>query len=263
MEDKLKDIQKANDLSDIVLEKEDSSADKTKKLLLFAASLILLFLIALVVMKMFSGAEKPTNAIAEVAQEMEQKVDNSIDQISKKVDDTNSLFTQEPIIDENSETDIKFEEMVRKLKAQTTDDAIQAVTKVTETTTTTVKEVAPKISIQEVKEPAKPISEAKSKIRKEVIVSAPRPTRITETKLTSLSGYFVQVGATANSFPDKVFLRKIKNAGFDYIVHTMTVKGRKIKKVLVGPYTSRNQAKSKLPTIQSRINPDAYIFRIK
>ena len=82
-------------------------------------------------------------------------------------------------------------------------------------------------------------------------------------KIPSISGYFIQVGATAKSFPDKNFLTKIKRAGFDYIVHGVTVKGKHIKKVLVGPYSTRDGAQNALGSVKANINPSAYIYRIK
>ncbi len=298
MEDKLKVKQsKSNDLSDIVLEKKQSGPQRTKKLLLLAASLILVFLIALVLMKLFSSSDNnANNSIAQVSQDITQKADDSIDQISKKVEDTNDLFKQEPIVDESSETDLKFEEMVRKLKAQDaaqetddivqnsidnsvekiqktkeklkekTDDLTASIAKVKKETVKKAevikekaKTVAPKISIESTRTKVSKIAPAK----KEVIISSVIQKHPAPTKLSVLSGYFVQVGATSNSFPDKRFLQKIKNAGFDYVVHTMYIKGRKIKKVLVGPYHSKAQAQAKLPSIRNQINPDAYIYRIK
>ena len=94
-------------------------------------------------------------------------------------------------------------------------------------------------------------------VQREVISNFP------VTKIPSISGYFIQVGATAKSFPDKRFLTKIKRAGFDYIVHGVTIKGKHIKKVLVGPYSTRDGAKNALGGVKANINPSAYIYRIK
>ena len=320
MEDKLKqqEMQHQDDLSDIVLEKKSSSVDKTKKILLYAASLILLFLVALVAMKLInetpSGSE---NNLAQIGNEIEQPsvVDESVDRISQKLEDTNKLFQQEPIIDESVETDLKFEEMVRKLKAQdageeeivTTEtetvekkaksatdvvkkSAARSVKKMKETkenfakkadqiaesirkskyaepVETKTKEVAksvakltPKVIASKVVQPAK---KPKAAAPKEIIAESKMIKSAPETKLSSLSGYFIQVGATANTFPNRRYLQKIKDAGYDYIVHSMVIKGRKIKKILIGPYHSKDEARAVLPTIKSKINSGAYIYRIK
>jgi len=297
MEDKLKQqTKKSNDLSDIVLEKETSNVDKTKKILLFAASMILLFLVALVVMKLFNNApQNNDNNLAQVGDSMIQNTDESIDQISKKVEDTNNLFQQEPIVDESTETDLKFEEMVRKLKAQDSavedsntviEKSVEEVTKSAEETkdifskkvdqiTQSVKKEkeAAAVSVQKAQEILTPVTAPKKVVKapvkpkvvpkKEIIVSSKIVPAPVETKLSTLSGYFIQVGATSNSFPDKRYLKKIKNAGYDYVVHSMMIKGRKIKKILIGPFDTKNDAKRKLPDIQAKLNPGAYIYRIK
>ncbi len=310
MEDKLKQMAKSNDLSDIVLEKKSSTSsgpEKTKKMLLTAATLVLLFLIGLVVMKLINNPNNANQAnIAQIGDDLTEKADSTIEGISKKVEETNSLFQQEPIIDETSQTDLKFEEMVRKLKAQDSNEETP-VEKVEEVVKKSVNENTKKIQQtkeefaqkadklaenilkqkESVKEKTvKPLAETKKEViktatkvvpqkvkdetpvkkavpvKKEVILSTVVD-KTKNTKLSTLSGYFIQVGATANVFPDRRYLKKIKNAGFDYVVHSMTINGKKIKKILIGPYTSKNEAKIKLPAVKAKINPNAYIYRIK
>jgi cell division septation protein DedD len=303
MEDKLKKQGgKSNDLSDIVLEKEKSNVDKTKKILLFAASLILLFLVALVVMKLFNKSPQNDNStLAQVGEQMNHPVDESIDQISKKVEDTNSLFQQEPIVDDGTETDLKFEEMVRRLKAQDgteeekpapapavvekpvektktavketkdlfdkkVDEIAKSVSKTKEHTTAKVvkaKEAAAKIIETKIVTPAPKAKKQVVPAPKEIIIDTKVSPVQTGAKLSTLSGYFIQVGATTASFPDRRYLQKIKNAGYDYVVHTTVVNGRKIKKILIGPFSSKNAAKRKLPAVQASINPSAYVYRVK
>ncbi len=310
MEDKLKEMQQQNDLSDIVLEKERTGGtERMKKILLYAASLILLFLVALVAMKLFNETpQKEESNLAQIGNGMEKGADESLDRISQKLEDTNKLFQQEPIIDESAETDLKFEEMVRKLKAQDASEAAAEETspaqKAPETAVASA-EPAPKTQNafnRKVEQITKKLSPAKKEGRDSLTLAkkehpaaarvapkviapkvvhkaqkpaaAPKPPRevvatsrmTTEApvqKLSTLSGYFIQVGATANSFPNRSYLQKIKNAGYDYIVHSVIVKGRKIKKILIGPYASRGAAQRKLPDIKARINPSAYLYRIQ
>ncbi len=302
MEDKLKEMKQQNDLSDIVLEKERAGGtEKMKKILLYAASLILLFLIALVAMKLFNETpQKESTNLAQIGNGTTSSADESIDQISQKLEDTNKLFQQEPIIDESAETDLKFEEMVRKLKAQDAaekapeestapETAVASATapaaakeskkeflekvdqltkeatskkekigaRVTQEASKTAKVIAPKI----VKKPIKPV--AAPKPAKEVVATSRMTTSAPVQKLSTLSGYFIQVGATANAFPNRRYLQKIKNAGYDYIVHSVVVKGRKIKKILIGPFASRSAAQRKLPDVKAKINQSAYLYRIQ
>ncbi len=273
MEEKLKEMKKrSNDLSDIVLERGSKKTENTKKWLLTAASLILLFLIILIIMKMLNKTDISTGEnIADVGESVETLVPSDMQENTPKEEE--NLFKKEPIIDETSETDLKFEEMVRKLKEQDaisepvvekTPEVKQEVKK--EVEKVVEKEVKPqeiKPVVEVVRDVATPIVEKMPKIetapvaRREIINTFP------ETKIPSISGYFIQVGATAKSFPDKRFLTKIKRAGFDYIVHGVTVKGKHIKKVLVGPYSTRSAAKNALSSVKANINPSAYIYRIK
>jgi len=271
MEDKLKKMrQRSNDLSDIVLEKDGKKTENTKKWLLTAASMILLFLIILVIMKMLNKPDMPASEnIANVGESVETLLPSDMEEASAKKEE--NLFKKEPIIDESSETDLKFEEMVKKLKEQ---DAIS------EPVVEKVPEVKKEVAVKEVKpQEIKPVVEVVKNVAAPVVEKMPTITApvkrvapvvhknvihdFPETKIPTISGYFIQVGATAKSFPDKRFLTKIKRAGFDYIVHGVTIKGKHIKKVLVGPYSTRDGAKNALVSVKANINPSAYIYRIK
>jgi DedD protein len=295
VEDKLEKLKKKNDLSDIILEKDSSSNEKVKKLLLGVASLVLLFLIILIVMKMFNNSNiSPSENLSSVGDKTE--ITDS-DLLSNNIDDSSpsTLFKEEPIIDETSDTDLKFEEMVRRLKQQDstqsepiaeaineqptvamdqekkTDDLIN---KIKDATSNTVQTANTKIeeTIQEIK-PQVNITSSPVKTIKPVTITQPEVITIREPKpikkavtsypLSTINGYFIQVGATYQSFPNKSFLAKIKNSGYDYVVHKVSVKGRDIKKVLVGPYGTRDQARADLNNVKNKINPSAYIYRIR
>ncbi len=293
MEDKLEKLKKKNDLSDIILEKDSSGGDNIKKLLLLAASLVLLFLIILIGMKMFNNSNiSPSENLASVGESIEETSDTITDSAKIALDDTgDALFKKEAIIDENSETDLKFEEMVRKLKQQ---DALEnqdiavkdvdidlsavadqpkelvatakesVVDKIKEITTPQPIKTIKKAEVREVIKTVTPKVIAPSKPEpKEIIISTKDEYAAAPSPISTMSGYFIQVGATSKSFPDRRFLQKIKNSGYDYIIHKVVVKGRNIKKVLVGPFSTREQARDNLSGVQTTINPSAYIYRIK
>ncbi len=295
MEEELEALKrKGSDLSDIVLEKRSKSSVKTKKWILTAASAIVLFLILSLLYKMFSqnsqGIEQ-SNMVDE---------NDNVESVAKDEEPTKNsenLFKKEPIIDESSDTDARFEELVKKLKEQDAitqkpqpQDITKSQTKEAESSQTEVKEVKPQelktinqhsAEIPVITTPAdkpkiiqtpvirqsppvvehKPVTKPKPKPKPRVKKS---PAQVfAQTKPSAVSGYFIQVGATSKSFPDKRFLSKIKNAGFDYIIHGVFVNGRKIKKVLVGPYNSKAAAQNALGRVKSSINPSAFIYRIK
>lgn len=285
MEDKLEKLKKKNDLSDIILEKDNSNGDSIKKLLLLAASLVLLFLIVLIGMKMFNNTNiSPSENLASVGESIEQTGETLVENTTNTLDEGGAaLFKKEAIIDENSETDLKFEEMVRKLKQQDALDNQEATVKDLDEDLSAVVEVPKEIVavtqenvVEKIKEitpqPVKKIEKttpaprviASSKSEpKEVIISTRDINTAPPSPISPMSGYFIQVGATSKSFPDRRFLQKIKNNGYDYIVHKVEIKERSIKKVLVGPYSTRDQAREDLNGVQTTINPSAYIYRIK
>ncbi len=275
MEDKLEKLKKKSDLSDIILEKDKPDPERIKKLLLGAASLVLLVLIVLIIVKMFSNSNvSPSESLASVGDGIKEQKEQISDAIVSDTKD--ALFKEEPIIDESSETDLKFEEMVRKLKLQDEQENQEpTVNNIDKDIDTAAKDIEKTINkekdslsvVDKIKEVTKDITPVVKPVvvpePKEVIISTKKVASPTPSPISHLSGYFIQVGATSKSFPDARFLTKIKNSGYDYIVHKVTIKGRDIKKVLVGPYTTRDQARENLNDIQSKINPSAYIYRIK
>ncbi len=277
MEDKLEKLKKKNDLSDIILEKDSQSNDKIKKLLLGVASLVLLFLIILIAMKMFNTSNiSPSESLTSIDENIENKSEEFLNDAKTAAHDAkDSLFKEEPIIDESSETDLKFEEMVRRLKEQDAKENQEVIKDATPTVVAEDINVVDKIKeidkapVEKVVEVVKSVPVPKPKVVevvpaiKEQIISTKEEISPAPSPISSMSGYFIQVGATSKSFPDKRFLNKVKNAGFDYIVHKVVVKGQNIKKVLVGPYGTREKARSDLSSVQSKINPSAYIYRIK
>lgn len=275
MEEKLRQMrERTNDLSDIVLEKDSKKTESTKKWLLTAASMIILFLIVLIVVKMLNKPDMQlTENLASVGENVETL--NPTDMQDETAELSENLFKKEPIINESSETDLKFEEMVRKLKEQDaiTEPIVEQTPEIKKEVVAAAKEIKPqeiKPIVEVVQNVAAPVVNTMpviktAPVRKVAPTVAQREvvSNFPVTKIPSISGYFIQVGATAKSFPDKRFLTKIKRAGFDYIVHGVTIKGKHIKKVLVGPYSTRDGAKNALGGVKANINPSAYIYRIK
>jgi len=285
-----------SDLSDIILEKSSKKVQNRKKWILTIASAIVLFLIVLLIMKLLKSGDlmKSGDSIANVGESVNNiKKEKPVEVVKEKPEQKEEeSFKKEPIIEESADTDAKFEEMVRKLREQ---DKLKKEKKVEPTKNETkhitqtpvqseikpAKEIPVITTPTEVKEPPRVITQPriippnespKPKVIHHVkpkVVHHTNPKRSvaqTFSKVTNSSktpsGYYIQVGATSKSFPDRRYLQKIKNAGFDYVVHTVNSNGRRIKKILVGPYSSRGEATRALPKARSAIRHDAYILRI-
>ena len=168
------------ELKDILLEKDDEAKGaKLKKLLMFIAALVILFLIIIVAMKLINSGDS-TQAQNEADSRLvlppvpaEQPVDTQV-----PAQDTNSdvkkgdtqLFEQVPIVPENKQQD-DFEDMIKKLKdkegaksapkAEEPKEVVKAVEKPAE---------APKKAETKVEAPAKKVetkSEAKAEKKAE------------------------------------------------------------------------------------------------
>jgi DedD protein len=237
-----------NELSDIVLEKDDNKALKTKRILVITALLILVFLLVLVVMKLIN---KPDSN--EEQSKLLLPPEPALTQETTKKDD--QLFKQVPIIQED-EADKKesFEEMVKNLKEKEIQKG--KVPSSSSTTTQPKKE--------EVKAPEKPKSPQIKEVKKP---KATTPTKKEVSKepssTTAKNGIYIQVGATSKYTPSKKFLATIKSKNYTYRLLPITINGKKVTKILVGPFANTSSAKKSLEDVKKQINKDAFIYRVK
>jgi len=254
-------MRKKADLTDIILEKEKSSissAQKKKKMLLAIASLVLLFLIFLIISKMINSSP-----------------DETIDSESNK----NSIKTQQEVShnvvnkDENSDnlkndTDIKFDELVKKLREQDSKESSGIKTTKNDDITPKVEPKSKVVAKPKVKEP-KELEKPKVAIKKPKIAITSNPPKTHAKKQSKIShrsgknGFYIQVGATTKPVPNHTLVSKIRNSGYSYTVHPVMVKGRRFYKILIGPYSSKAKALSQINIVRVNINPKAYIFYLR
>lgn len=277
--DRVDSMKKRADLSDIILEKEKSSisvAQKKKKFLLATASLVLLFLIFLIISKMLNSSSSDT--VSEDINNTEKVVKESI------VKDNPEEKEKSNEVSPDSDTDMKFNELVKKLREQDAkENGNNIVVEKKKSLTPQIEEpkkessTPPKASIEEIKkEPIKPkidisstpISKPAVHKVKTKIVSKPiyKPTHKQPTCISSFSrksGYYIQVGATTSPIPNRALVNKIKNSGYSYITTPIVVKGRRFYKVLVGPYKSKEEALNNIESVRVTINPKAYIYHLR
>lgn len=270
------------ELKDILLEKDDEAKGaKLKKLLMFIAALVILFLIIIVAMKLINSGDS-TQAQNEADSRLvlppvpaEQPVDTQV-----PAQDTNSdvkkgdtqLFEQVPIVPENKQQD-DFEDMIKKLKDK---EGAKSAPK-TEEPKEVVKAVehpaeAPKKAETKVEAPAKKVetkSEAKAEKKPEAKVEkkaeAPAKAEKVEKKAEApakaesvAKGSYVQVFATSKFNPNADYMKKIAAKGYSY----KTIKAGELTKILVGPFDEKGLQKA-VNDIRKDVNKDAFVFRAK
>ncbi len=234
-----------NELSDIVLEKDDNKLLKTKRILVIAALAIVVFLLVLVVMKVINKPEQSTQNTKLVL-----PPEPIVKEVETPKDD--QLFKQVPIIEEADKKE-SFEEMVKSLKEKEIkkqEDVQPVVEKVQEA-------VAPVVA---------PVVQPKAPVIKQEVKTVQPAVATTTTKSNgtiATTGIYIQVGATSKATPDKKFLSSLSTKNYEYRLLPITVKDTKVTKILVGPYTNTTDAKNVLADIKANINKDAFIYRVK
>ena len=74
--------------------------------------------------------------------------------------------------------------------------------------------------------------------------------------------YYIQVAAVTRGEPSKKFLKLITKNGFKYKIISVEIKGKKIKRVMIGPF-SKNEARKVLPKVKKEITASAFIKKVK
>jgi cell division septation protein DedD len=80
--------------------------------------------------------------------------------------------------------------------------------------------------------------------------------------IKTVKNYYIQVAAVTRGEPSKRFLKLIRKSGFKYKIMTFKIKGKNIKRVLVGPFTEK-EARKELSKVKAKITASAFIKKLK
>ncbi len=97
-----------------------------------------------------------------------------------------------------------------------------------------------------------------------VIKVAPQPLAIAPVMAAPTGEYYVQMAAgfKTNMETGCKHTKDLRDAGIDYDIKYTTIKGRNAALVVVGPFETKEEAKSQLPSLR-RYSKDAFVKRIK
>lgn len=242
-------MEERNELSDIVLEKDDNKSMKVKRILIIFALLIVVFLVVLVVMKTVNKPSEQNNTSKLILPP------NPVSSKIVKEEAEDELFKQVPI-EEESKTE-SFEDMVKSLKAK-------EIEKEVEKKNQQIVEV-PIIEETPLPKPKK-VVRSKPKVKH---VTKPTPKKVVNKSVDSdngslaTKGSYIQVGAISRTTPSKKFLTKLIKNNYNYRLLPITVKNSKVTKILIGPFSGYSKAKAELSGVKSSINKDAFIYSVK
>lgn len=85
--------------------------------------------------------------------------------------------------------------------------------------------------------------------------------RVVTSEKNSQASYYIQVG-TFSQEPSKRFLSIITKNGFDYKFYKFNHNGEMMRKLLIGPYGSRKEARRDLQKVENSINKNAFITEL-
>ena len=247
--------QENQELQDIILENDDENPNgKVKKIITTIISLIILFLIIVIVVKFLNTNDEEEPALSQNTAGALILPDEPVAPMPMP-----ESFEQMPIVTEPAPTI----NQVLELK-----DEPRAELIVPKEPETTKPEPAPKA---EVKKPA-----AKPEPKKpEPTVIKPEPKKpALEKELTkpeikaktasssAMAGSYVQVASVAKLDPKSSLIKKLNSSGYEYKTYETTVNGKKVIKVLIGPFSGA-ELNQKLGQIKADIDQKAYIYKIK
>ena len=88
---------------------------------------------------------------------------------------------------------------------------------------------------------------------------APKP--VTKVQPKPVAGnYYVQVESLTKD-PRADYVKQLKDKGFNVVVRDRVVDGKAIKRVYVGPYTTKEEAAAVLPNLRRDFNPEAFVIQ--
>jgi DedD protein len=238
-----------NELSDIVLDKEDGTKGmKLKRILVIAAVLVLLFLAVLIIMRAINTPEVEQEARLVLPPEPQSE---TASQASEANED--KLFQQVPIIEEEPKE--SFEDMVKKLKEKEMNRTAPAKETPAEEVSPPAPASTPKAQTPEVApEPEMPTApEPKPE-------PAPKPEPSANNQ--AASGVYIQIASVTKEMPDANYLKSVTDKNFQYTLYRTTVAQKPLTKILVGPYNSNAAAKEALSEVKEKLSPNAFIFRV-
>ena len=253
MEEKNKESQ---ELQDIILENDDENPNgKAKKIITTIISLIILFLIIVIVVRFLNTNDEEEPMLS-------QSTADALILPDEPVAPMPESFEQIPIITEPELT-----------IGQVLEQKDEPIAELIAPKEPEKPEPAPKA---ELKEPAAKLEPKKPEPKKpEPAVIKPEPKQpALEKELTkpeikantasssAMAGSYVQVASVAKFDPKSSLIKKLNSLGYEYKTYETTVNGKKVIKLLVGPFGGA-ELKQKLDQIKANIDQKAYIYKIK
>ena len=255
------------DMQDLIIEEDNSSGGKKpKRVLAIVALVIIILIVGMTIMRSVvssddeNGSKKKPTQTQSVDKEL-QPVNNPIKVRSRESDDAPDEL--KPINDDELPTIPLPAPKVEDTKEQT--KAPEPEENREDKKPTHVESVKPKEHKKPViKKESTPHKTQKPKSVKRVSKESSKPSELFKKQKSvnkhSSSGkiYYIQIGSFSKT-PEHKYFENIKSKGYNYKLF----RSGNLIKVRVGPYRSYEEAKSKLPQIQSTLGVSGFVVKVK
>ncbi len=237
-----------DELNDIVLEKYEKK-NKIKRYLLIGGSIFLIFIIVISIVKIVTDSSStPQEALVEMES-------SSMSEVSSE-----DNFEEVPIVskEEEKQSDEEFKKVIDDVMRQgttTPNTAVHSQHLAAPHATPTPPKAKPTTQKQKStahKSPPKTFHKPK-----------PKPKPKSTPTIHHSGNVYIQVGAFLHYDPNSAFLQKIKKSGFEYKIKEFVINGKRIKRVYIGPFSSREEATKYLPKIRKTISKNAFITKVE
>ena len=254
-----------NNVDDIIL--DTSTQNNKKKYIMLGFGLILLFIITVLVIRLISNNDTENKLNDMSSKKTEVAKEDILNKIDSN-DEYQKVIDRKIAMEESSKNIQKQKQEINEIiiPEQKSDDVplILETPKQKEVKQRDLFELDKKAQkvLQEKQKVIKKVVQPKvlTKPKKEIVVPPVKEKNLSK-ESTSLSGYFVQIGAFTKA-PNKNLLKNISKKGYSSVVYKLVIKGKMYNKVLIGSYKTRAEATAKLSQIKADFNnPNAYILK--
>lgn len=238
-----------NELNDIILNKNSSSAGN-KKIILAVATLGIILIVVIMLMSSLTSSKTDNLPQAALPPEPQKEIIAGANE---------PLFEEVNVIRENNtQENGSLDKIAQKLKEESIKEAA------TQTPLTHTAAQVPKAVANEPKKVETSKAPIVKETPKEIHKESPKPAPIAPPMAsgTTASGHYIQVGSFEKHQPDDKFLNSILKLGYKYKFHEVKANGRTVNKVLVGPFSSEEEARKALIKVRSSVEPGAFLTKI-
>lgn len=234
-------MEEKSELNNIILNKNNSSAN-SRRIVLAVATLGIVLILVVMLMNTLTSSNTDNLPQAVLPPEPQKEAKTVADE---------PLFEDVKVIQEANKENGSLDEIAQRLKQESTKDGTS-----TQASQAQQQQLTPE---PEKKVDPKKVAEAKK-------VTPPKESvtqqKVPSSSSTAPSGYYVQVGSFSKNQPNKEFLDSITKLGYGYTFHKVANNATPISKVLVGPFESEAEARKALKNVRASVEPAAFLTKI-